>query len=64
MAFSHLRKNPFIDYKQLGLRHILYAWEVRVNLALLSYPSVGTLIRFSAAGISNPRAFQDPTLGQ
>lgn len=33
MAFSHLRKNPFIDYKQLGLRHILYAWEVRVSLS-------------------------------
>ncbi|XP_051492504.1 NADPH oxidase activator 1 isoform X2 [Apus apus] len=33
MAFSHLRKNPFIDYKQLGLRHILYAWEVLYSLA-------------------------------
>lgn len=29
MALTHLRGNPFIDYKQLGLRHILYAWEVR-----------------------------------
>ncbi|NXK48075.1 NOXA1 oxidase, partial [Chauna torquata] len=33
MAFSHLRKNPFIDYKQLGLRHILYAWEVLYSTA-------------------------------
>ncbi|XP_010190392.1 PREDICTED: neutrophil cytosol factor 2-like, partial [Mesitornis unicolor] len=33
MAFSHLRKNPFIDYKQLGLRHILYAWEVLYSVA-------------------------------
>ncbi|XP_071622183.1 NADPH oxidase activator 1 isoform X6 [Heliangelus exortis] len=32
-AFSHLRKNPFIDYKQLGLRHILYAWEVLYSMA-------------------------------
>ncbi|XP_064249555.1 NADPH oxidase activator 1 isoform X8 [Passer domesticus] len=33
MAFSHLRENPFIDYKQLGLRHILYAWEVLYSTA-------------------------------
>ncbi|XP_054704363.1 NADPH oxidase activator 1 isoform X2 [Grus americana] len=33
MAFSHLRKNPFIDYKQLGLRHVLYAWEVLYSTA-------------------------------
>ncbi|XP_059721383.1 NADPH oxidase activator 1 isoform X7 [Haemorhous mexicanus] len=33
MAFSHLRENPFIDYKQLGLRHILYAWEVLYSAA-------------------------------
>ncbi|XP_068269957.1 NADPH oxidase activator 1 [Nyctibius grandis] len=33
MAFKHLRKNPFIDYKQLGLRHILYAWEVLYSTA-------------------------------
>ncbi|XP_069729201.1 NADPH oxidase activator 1 isoform X2 [Phaenicophaeus curvirostris] len=33
MAFSHLRKNPFIDYKQLGLRYILYAWEVLYSTA-------------------------------
>ncbi|NXY82946.1 NOXA1 oxidase, partial [Alcedo cyanopectus] len=32
-AFSHLRKNPFIDYKQLGLRYILYAWEVLYSMA-------------------------------
>jgi len=41
MAFSHLRKNPFIDYKQLGLRHILYAWEVRVSLPQQAFPSLG-----------------------
>lgn len=41
MAFSHLRENPFIDYKQLGLRHILYAWEVRDSLAQQSFPTVG-----------------------
>ncbi|NXN93336.1 NOXA1 oxidase, partial [Rhinopomastus cyanomelas] len=33
MAFRHLRKNPFIDYKQLGLRHVLYAWEVLYSMA-------------------------------
>ncbi|KAJ7422609.1 NADPH oxidase activator 1 isoform X1 [Pitangus sulphuratus] len=33
MAFRHLRQNPFIDYKQLGLRHILYAWEVLYSTA-------------------------------
>ncbi|XP_009281738.1 PREDICTED: NADPH oxidase activator 1 [Aptenodytes forsteri] len=33
MAFNHLRQNPFIDYKQLGLRHILYAWEVLYSTA-------------------------------
>ncbi|KFQ17620.1 NADPH oxidase activator 1, partial [Merops nubicus] len=33
MAFRHLRKNPFIDYKQLGLRYILYAWEVLYSTA-------------------------------
>ncbi|XP_064379631.1 NADPH oxidase activator 1 isoform X2 [Dromaius novaehollandiae] len=32
-AFTHLRKNPFIDYKQLGLRHILNAWEVLYSTA-------------------------------
>ncbi|NXS59621.1 NOXA1 oxidase, partial [Brachypteracias leptosomus] len=32
-AFNHLRKNPFIDYKQLGLRYILYAWEVLFSTA-------------------------------
>ncbi|XP_010070859.1 PREDICTED: NADPH oxidase activator 1, partial [Pterocles gutturalis] len=34
LAFKHLRKNPFIDYKQLGLRHILYAWEVLYSTAV------------------------------
>ncbi|XP_025929151.1 NADPH oxidase activator 1 [Apteryx rowi] len=33
MAFTHLRKNLFIDYKQLGLRHILNAWEVLYSTA-------------------------------
>ncbi|XP_067417535.1 NADPH oxidase activator 1 [Emydura macquarii macquarii] len=33
MALTHLRQNPFIDYKQLGLRHMLYAWEVLYNTA-------------------------------
>ncbi|XP_074702314.1 NADPH oxidase activator 1 isoform X3 [Strix aluco] len=38
MAFSHLRKNPFIDYKQLGLRHILYAWEDHLFLEPMQVP--------------------------
>ncbi|CAM5163143.1 unnamed protein product [Eretmochelys imbricata] len=33
MALTHLRNNPFIDYKQLGLRHMLCAWEVLYNTA-------------------------------
>uniref|UniRef100_A0A8C6Z1N7 NOXA1 oxidase n=1 Tax=Nothoprocta perdicaria TaxID=30464 RepID=A0A8C6Z1N7_NOTPE len=33
MAFTHLRKNPFIDYKQLGLRYVLNAWEVLYSTA-------------------------------
>ncbi|KAM8796723.1 NADPH oxidase activator 1 [Eudromia elegans] len=33
MAFTHLRNNPFIDYKQLGLRYVLYAWEVLYSTA-------------------------------
>ncbi|XP_025058816.1 NADPH oxidase activator 1 isoform X1 [Alligator sinensis] len=33
MALTLLRYNPFIDYKQLGLRHMLYAWEVLYNIA-------------------------------
>uniref|UniRef100_A0A452IPE8 NADPH oxidase activator 1 n=1 Tax=Gopherus agassizii TaxID=38772 RepID=A0A452IPE8_9SAUR len=33
MALTHLRNNPFIDYKQLGLRHVLCAWEVLYNTA-------------------------------
>uniref|UniRef100_A0A8C3VCC9 SH3 domain-containing protein n=1 Tax=Catharus ustulatus TaxID=91951 RepID=A0A8C3VCC9_CATUS len=41
MAFSHLRQNPFIDYKQLGLRHVLHAWEVRLSLAQQSFLTVG-----------------------
>ncbi|XP_065593782.1 NADPH oxidase activator 1 isoform X2 [Cyrtonyx montezumae] len=38
MAFNHLRKNPFIDYKQLGLRHILYAWENHLFLEPMQVP--------------------------
>ncbi|XP_064892271.1 NADPH oxidase activator 1 isoform X7 [Columba livia] len=38
MAFSHLRKNTFIDYKQLGLRHILYAWEDCLFLEPMQVP--------------------------
>ncbi|XP_068020265.1 NADPH oxidase activator 1 isoform X3 [Melanerpes formicivorus] len=38
MAFNHLRKNPFIDYKQLGLRHILYAWEDCLPLEPMQVP--------------------------
>ncbi|XP_038230137.1 NADPH oxidase activator 1 [Dermochelys coriacea] len=33
MALTHLRNNLFIDYKQLGLRHMLCAWEVLYNTA-------------------------------
>ncbi|XP_074871621.1 NADPH oxidase activator 1 isoform X2 [Carettochelys insculpta] len=34
-ALCRLRNNPFIDYKQLGLRHMLYAWEVLYNTAVV-----------------------------
>nr|XP_033817663.1 NADPH oxidase activator 1 isoform X2 [Geotrypetes seraphini]XP_033817664.1 NADPH oxidase activator 1 isoform X2 [Geotrypetes seraphini] len=33
LALTHMRTNAFIDYKQLGLRHMLYAWEVIYNTA-------------------------------
>ncbi|KAM4696512.1 NADPH oxidase activator 1 [Rhinophrynus dorsalis] len=38
LALANLRNNSIIDYKQLGLRHLLYTWEVLYNTAaLLSY---------------------------
>ncbi|KAM4662315.1 NADPH oxidase activator 1 [Discoglossus pictus] len=38
IALTHLRNNSVIDYKQLGLRHLLYVWEVLYNTAaILSY---------------------------
>ncbi|KAM9324298.1 NADPH oxidase activator 1 [Gastrophryne carolinensis] len=33
LALAQLRNNSFIDYKQLGLRHLLYAWEILYNMA-------------------------------
>ncbi|XP_048368019.1 NADPH oxidase activator 1 isoform X2 [Sphaerodactylus townsendi] len=33
LALAHLRNNSFIDYKQLGLKFVLYAWEVLYNTA-------------------------------
>nr|XP_034969518.1 NADPH oxidase activator 1 [Zootoca vivipara] len=33
LALLHLRKNPCIDYKQLGLKFVLCAWEVAYNTA-------------------------------
>nr|XP_056716041.1 NADPH oxidase activator 1 [Euleptes europaea] len=33
LALDHLRKNSFIDYKQLGLKFVLCAWEVLYNTA-------------------------------
>ncbi|XP_060106594.1 NADPH oxidase activator 1 [Heteronotia binoei] len=32
-ALAHLRNNSFIDYKQLGLKFVLCAWEVLYNTA-------------------------------
>uniref|UniRef100_A0A8D2KRP5 NADPH oxidase activator 1 n=1 Tax=Varanus komodoensis TaxID=61221 RepID=A0A8D2KRP5_VARKO len=32
-AWMHLRKNMCIDYKQLGLKFVLFAWEVLHNMA-------------------------------
>ncbi|XP_063792305.1 NADPH oxidase activator 1 isoform X2 [Pseudophryne corroboree] len=38
LALAQLRDNSVIDYKQLGLRHLLYSWEVVYNTAvILSY---------------------------
>ncbi|XP_068105078.1 NADPH oxidase activator 1 isoform X2 [Hyperolius riggenbachi] len=33
LALAQLRNNSVIDYKQLGLRHLLYAWEILYNTA-------------------------------
>ncbi|KAE8582140.1 hypothetical protein XENTR_v10019970 [Xenopus tropicalis] len=33
LALSNLRNNSFIDYKQLGLRHVLFSWEAQYNMA-------------------------------
>ncbi|XP_043843503.1 NADPH oxidase activator 1 [Dromiciops gliroides] len=33
LALANLRNNTFIDYKQLGLRYKLQAWEVLYNMA-------------------------------
>ncbi|XP_063001060.1 NADPH oxidase activator 1 [Elgaria multicarinata webbii] len=33
LALTHLRKNPCIDYKQLGLKFVLCTWEVLYNTA-------------------------------
>ncbi|XP_044162206.1 neutrophil cytosol factor 2-like [Bufo gargarizans] len=35
MAMAQLRNNSVIDYKQLGLHHLLYAWEVLYNTAVI-----------------------------
>ncbi|XP_069842088.1 NADPH oxidase activator 1 [Dendropsophus ebraccatus] len=38
LAMAQLRNNRVIDYKQLGLHHLLHAWEVQYNTAvILSY---------------------------
>ncbi|XP_069465885.1 NADPH oxidase activator 1 isoform X1 [Ambystoma mexicanum] len=34
-ALTHLRNNTYIDYSQLGLKHMLYAWEVLYNTAVV-----------------------------
>ncbi|XP_025058818.1 NADPH oxidase activator 1 isoform X3 [Alligator sinensis] len=44
MALTLLRYNPFIDYKQLGLRHMLYAWEEHLFLDPMQIPA-GELFR-------------------
>ncbi|XP_048368020.1 NADPH oxidase activator 1 isoform X3 [Sphaerodactylus townsendi] len=38
LALAHLRNNSFIDYKQLGLKFVLYAWEDRLFLQPRSLP--------------------------
>lgn len=32
LALAQLRNNSVIDYKQLGLRHLLFTWEVGIGL--------------------------------
>ncbi|XP_050782475.1 NADPH oxidase activator 1 isoform X2 [Gopherus flavomarginatus] len=44
MALTHLRNNPFIDYKQLGLRHVLCAWENHLFLEPI-HVSLGEFFR-------------------
>ncbi|XP_073496693.1 NADPH oxidase activator 1 isoform X2 [Phyllobates terribilis] len=35
LAMAQLRNNSVIDYKQLGLHHLLYTWEVLYNTAVI-----------------------------
>ncbi|KAM4019083.1 NADPH oxidase activator 1 [Anomaloglossus baeobatrachus] len=35
LAIAQLRSNSVIDYKQLGLHHLLYTWEVLYNSAVI-----------------------------
>ncbi|KAG8560312.1 hypothetical protein GDO81_014910 [Engystomops pustulosus] len=35
LAMAQLRNNSVIDYKQLGLQHLLHAWEVLYNTAVI-----------------------------
>ncbi|XP_056393713.1 NADPH oxidase activator 1 [Hyla sarda] len=35
LAMAQLRNNSLIDYKQLGLHHLLHAWEVLYNTAVI-----------------------------
>ncbi|CAI9550440.1 unnamed protein product, partial [Staurois parvus] len=35
LALAQLRNNSVIDYKQLGLRHLLFTWEVLFNTAIV-----------------------------
>ncbi|XP_073412183.1 NADPH oxidase activator 1 isoform X2 [Dendrobates tinctorius] len=35
LAMAQLRNNSVIDYKQLGLNHLLYTWEVLYNTAVI-----------------------------
>ncbi|XP_072287437.1 NADPH oxidase activator 1 isoform X2 [Pyxicephalus adspersus] len=35
LALSQLRNNIVIDYKQLGLRHLLFTWEILYNTAII-----------------------------
>ncbi|KAM5146764.1 NADPH oxidase activator 1 [Mantella aurantiaca] len=35
LALAQLRNNSVIDYKQLGLRHLLFSWEILYNTAVI-----------------------------